>query len=269
DLGAGVLDHHVFEGAGVVGVVVAAVAGLGLAFGAFHGDVTGIVGEGQAAAVGRQVAGVGALVGDAEAVDDHAAPLAHGVVGHGAFHVGAGGEGDGLGGGTLGDDLRAAMDHDEVGGVLQGHGGAGLHGQFRALAAGLEGEVRLVAFLVLADEQAAAENMGAVIGQVGKGQIHGQRVVEINEIRAVNAVGAVHGALAGHTILDVGGTGVGGRGRSGAATGVVVGVVGIVDVGAGGNFHVAAATAATTRQDRGHYRQSKQTLFHGTDSRML
>src|SRR5690606_41925957 len=81
---------------------------------------------------------------------------------------------------------------------------------------------------------------------------------------------AVHGALAGHTILDVGGTGVGGRGRSGAATGVVVGgVVGIVDVGAGGRFHVAVATAATTRQDRGHYRQNKQTLFLGTDCWML
>ena len=107
---AGVFDDHVFHAPGAVLVVVAAVLRLVEAGRAFRVHVA--IGGGEVA--GGHGAGVVALVGDAEAVDDDAAPLLHVLGPRGAFHVRDRGEGDGRVRRAHGEQLRAAVDDEKV-----------------------------------------------------------------------------------------------------------------------------------------------------------
>ena len=106
DLEARVLDDDVAQDARILRVVAAAVM-RGLA-----------LGQHVAGAVGTVI--VGAIVGDAVAVDDDAAPLGHVVrAGRVADRVREGREGDRRSGRSLGDDSRPAIDQHVVSGILE------------------------------------------------------------------------------------------------------------------------------------------------------
>src|SRR3546814_6618731 len=111
---------HVLEHAGVVGVVVAAVEAVGALDLRFTGRAARLRG-----------ARAGADRGAAQ--QHEAAPLADRIDVAGAFHALAAGEHDRLGRGAFGDDLRAAVDHQEVCARRTEHGDPRFDGQ-RALA---------------------------------------------------------------------------------------------------------------------------------------
>ena len=248
--GAGVLDDNVVEAARAVLVVRPAVVVFVRASGPFRSHIA-LANQSEIHTAG---AGVGALVGDAEAVDDHAPPLLIVFRSYGTVHIGHGGEGDRRRRRTNRHQLRAAVDHHELVVGLPREGRAGFHGHGRAVAA-LE-DACCVHFrrgaVGLADEQAAFEDVSAAIGQCGEVDVDRNVVTGVGEEGRVHAVTIIPvGALARLTAAGhVGSAGIHGLlGRRGS--GRVIAVGDRIVRGRRIDLDVTAAAAAGENRKRG------------------
>ena len=245
------LDDHVVEAARAVLVIHTAVVVLIRPSGAFGSHIA-LSHESEVDAARSRV---GALVGHAEAVDNHAAPLLVIFRTHRAIDVGDRGEGDRRVGRTNGHELGAAVnDHELVVGlpregcaIFHGHGGTvtafkdtrGVH-----LGGGAVG---------FTDEEAAFENVCAAVGKGREVDIDSDIVAGVSKGRAVGAVAVVPvGALARLAAAgDVRCAGVHGLLGCGGGRGVVAVGDGIVDGGRIDLNVTAAAAASENRQRRG------------------
>ena len=195
---SGVLDDDVLETARAVVVVVAAVVVLVETQRSLGLDVA-FAGQRQVAA--RHGAGIGALVRDAEAVDHQAAPLLDVEGADRAVHVGKRSDRDRRIRPADREELRSAVDHHELAVRGERERGAGLDRQDRTVAAFRDAGCghRCVRRVVVADEQAALKDVGAVVRQIRDRHVDREIVAGVHERGRVRAVGAVISAANGLT----------------------------------------------------------------------